>query len=130
MMMLWGGDCGRQRSGYRLSDVLPPGVPLGAFARTKSPVTVRRAELVPITVKRAGFWRLPSQEFGIYKWYHVPEDFGGGRVWARFMGTAANFSDIPSRAELGDVWNVSAGGGSTWILCQPVGYSRAVWIDP
>jgi hypothetical protein len=36
-----------------------------------------RAELVETTVRRARIWRLPSQEFGVYKWYPVPDDFGG-----------------------------------------------------
>jgi hypothetical protein len=93
------------------------------------PVPVRRAELIPVTVRRAGLWRLPAQELGVYKYYPVPDEFGGGAVWARFMGTVANFSDIPKSAVPGDVWNV-ADSGTTWILCTPPGYTHAIWLDP
>jgi hypothetical protein len=90
---------------------------------------VRRAELVPVTVHRAALWRLPSQELGVYKWYDLPESWGGDRVWARYMGTKGRFSEIPPNPVPGGLWNVTETGAS-WIYCVPAGYNHAVWIDP
>jgi hypothetical protein len=90
---------------------------------------VRRAELVPVPVYRAALWRLPSQELGVYKWYDLPESWGGGRVWARYMGTKGRFSEIPSNPVSGDMWNVTETGAS-WIYCVPIGYNHVAWIDP
>ena len=90
---------------------------------------VRRAELVPVPVHRAALWRLPSQELGVYKWYDLPESWGGGRVWARFMGTKGRFSEIPPNPVSGDLWNVTETGAS-WIYCVLIGYNHAAWIDP
>jgi hypothetical protein len=90
---------------------------------------VRRAELVPVPVHRAALRRLPSQELGVYKWYDLPESWGDGRVWARFMGTKGRFSEIPPNPVPGDLWNVTETGAS-WIYCVPTGYNHAAWIDP
>jgi hypothetical protein len=69
--------------------------------------TVRRAELVPVTVKRATLLRLPTQELGVYKSYDLPAAWGGGSVWARYMGTKGRFSEIPPNAVPGDLWNIT-----------------------
>jgi hypothetical protein len=90
---------------------------------------VRRAEVVPVTVRRATLLRLPTQELGVYKWYPLPDAWGGGRVWARFMGTKGRFSEIPPNPVPGDLWNVTETGAS-WIYCVPIGYNHAAWIDP
>jgi hypothetical protein len=90
---------------------------------------VRRAERVPTSVKRATLLRLPGQEFGVYKWYDLPAEWGGGSVWARYVGTKERFSEIPPNPSLGDLWNVTETGAS-WIYCIPAGYDHAAWIDP
>jgi hypothetical protein len=92
-------------------------------------VPVPRAELVPVTVKRATLQRLPSQELGVYKWYPLPLEWGGGIVKARYMGTVEQFSQIPADPVPGDMWNVIEGNAS-WIYCTPAGYDHAIWIDP
>jgi hypothetical protein len=91
--------------------------------------TVRRAELVPVTVKRATLLRLPSQELGVYKSYDLPAAWGGGSVWARYMGTVGRFSEIPPNPAPGDLWNVTETGAG-WIYCTPAGYGHPVFIDP
>jgi hypothetical protein len=88
-----------------------------------------RAMLVPVPVKRAALWRLPGQELGVYKWYELPLAWGGGPVWARYMGTKEHFSQIPPGPIPGDLWNVTETGNS-WIFCTPIGYGHAAWIDP
>ena len=90
---------------------------------------VRRAELVPVPVHRATLWRLPSQPIGVYAQYPLPDVWGGGSVWARYMGTVERFSQIPPNPIPGDLWNVVETGAS-WIYCVPTGYSHAAWIDP
>ncbi len=106
----------------------PPSV---VEVRRALPVPVPRAELVPITVRRAALMRLPSQELGVYQYYHLPVEWGGGSVLARFMGTVANFSDIPKDPTPGDMWNVLEGGSTvSWVYCTPAGYSHPVFIDP
>ena len=98
--------------------VLPPRAP-----------EVRRAERVPVTVKRATLLRLPGQELGVYKWYELPDVWGGGSVWARYMGTKGRFSEIPPDPVPGDLWNVTETGAS-WVYCMPAGHDHPVWIDP
>jgi len=49
--------------------VLPPRAP-----------EVRRAERVPVTVERATLLRLPAQELGVYKWYGLPDVWGGYKM--------------------------------------------------
>ena len=48
---------------------------------------VRRAEFVPVAVKRAALWRLPTQPLGVYEWYPLPEvrgvDESGLVTWER-----------------------------------------------
>ncbi len=90
---------------------------------------VRRAQPVPVTVKRATLLRLPTQELGIYKWYAMPAVWGGGSVWARYCGTVGRFSEIPPNPVPGDMWNVTETNAG-WIYCTPVGYDHAAWIDP
>ena len=90
---------------------------------------VRRAQLVPVTVKRATLLRLPTQELGVYKYYEMPAVWGGGSVWARYMGTVGRFSEIPRNSIPGDMWNVTETGAS-WVYCVPIGYDHEVWIDP
>jgi hypothetical protein len=88
-----------------------------------------KAQLVPVPVRRATLYRLPSQELGIYKWYELPVQWGGGSVWARYMGTKEHFSQIPRGPIPGDLWNVTEGNAS-WIFCTPIGYNHPIWIDP
>jgi hypothetical protein len=102
-----------------------------AYGRAGVIPEVRRAELVPIPVKRALLMRLPTQELGVYHWYHLPDVWGGGSVWARFMGTVANFSGVPKNPTPGDMWNVTEGGSTvSWVYCTPLNYNHPVWIDP
>jgi hypothetical protein len=61
--------------------------------------------------------------------YDLPESWGGGRVWARYMGTKGRFSEIPPNPVPGDLWNVTETGAS-WIYCVLIGYNHAAWIDP
>jgi hypothetical protein len=90
---------------------------------------VRRAELVPVTVKRATLMRLPSQELGVLKWYPLPDVWGGGSVLARYCGTVERFSEIPPDPAPGDLWNVTETGAG-WIYCTPAGWNHNAWIDP
>ena len=107
--------------------ILPAPAPAAATAADlwleHAPV-VRRAEPVPVVVKRATLLRLPSQEIGVYKWYDLPSVWGGGSVWARYMGTVGRFSEIPPNPVPGDLWNVTETGAG-WIYFTPAGY---VWI--
>ncbi len=110
-----------------------PAPPPAVEVRRALPVPVPRAELVPITVRRAALMRLPSQELGVYQYYHLPVEWGGGSVLARFMGTVANFSDIPKDPTPGDMWNVLEGGStvSLGFTGQPQqGTVIPVFIDP
>jgi hypothetical protein len=115
-----------------------PALPLGwnadgtAQGRAGTIPEVRRAELVPPVVRRATLMRLPTQQLGVYRFYPVPTEYGGGTVLARFMGTVSRFLDIPKDAQLGDMWNVADGVSTTsWILCRSLQYgTTGVWIDP
>jgi hypothetical protein len=88
-----------------------------------------RAVLVPVPVRRAALFRLPGQELGVYQSYQLPVAWGGGSVWARYMGTVEHFSQIPPGPVPGDLWNVIETENS-WIFCTPIGYDHAMWIDP
>ena len=88
-----------------------------------------KARLVSVEAKRAILLRLPWQELGVYKWYELPNVWGGGSVLARYLGTVGRFSQIPPNPTPGDLWNVTETGAS-WIYCFPQGYNHAVWIDP
>ena len=61
---------------------LPIPTPTASLATVWTP-EVRRAEPVPVVVKRAILFRLPSQELGVYKWYPLPDAWGGASVRAR-----------------------------------------------
>jgi hypothetical protein len=95
------------------------------------PITVRRAEFVkgPPVVKRASLMKSPAAGLGVYQYYALPESVGGGEVLARFLGTVARFSDIPPDPAPGDMWNV-AETGTSWIYCIPLGGNHLQWIDP
>jgi hypothetical protein len=99
--------------------------PTPALVSTPAP----RAELVPVPVRRGILYRLPWQEIGVYKWYELPAAWGGGSVWARYLGTKEYFSQIPPNPTPGDLWNVIEGNAS-WIYCQPLNYNHPIWIDP
>jgi hypothetical protein len=52
---------------------------------------------------RATLVRLPSPELGVYRWYGLPEAWGGGKVKARYLGTKEFFSQIPPNPVPGDI---------------------------
>jgi hypothetical protein len=144
---LWSVQIVGRNAAPSASGPAPLAVPTPAPVVRRSPIVeVRRAEPVPVTVKRAEAVRfplvhieplapastvtMPLQASGDYQWYALPEAYGGGSVYARFMGTVGRFSDIPKNAQLGDMWHVVE-GGATWILTQSPRYgAAAVWIDP
>lgn len=90
---------------------------------------VDQTRLVQKPAPKATLLRLPWQELGVYKWYELPDVWGGGAVWARYLGTVTRFSQIPPNPVPGDLWNVTETGNS-WIYCFPHGYDHAIWIDP
>jgi hypothetical protein len=107
---------------------LPGPTPTASLVTAWTP-EVRRAEPVPVTVRRAALLRLPTQEIGVYKWCDLPSVWGGGRVWARYMGTVGRFPEIPLNPVPGDLWNITETGAG-WIYFTPAGYSQPAWIDP
>jgi hypothetical protein len=110
-----------------------PVTPQPVFRPTPAPAILEkaapRAQLVPVPVRRATLYRLPTQELGVYKWYELPAEWGSGSVWARYMGTREHFPQIPRASVPGDMWNVMSPSAS-WILCTPSGYTHPRWIDP
>jgi hypothetical protein len=95
----------------------------------RTTVPTPRTRLASVRVRRATLYRLPSQEVGVYKWYRLPEEWGGGAVFARYMGTKERFSQIPPNPVPGDMWNVTETQNS-WVYCFPLGYSHPIWVDP
>jgi hypothetical protein len=73
--------------------------------------------------------QLPRSWIGVYKWYELPASVGGGSVYGRNLGSVDHFSDIPRNSIAGDMWYV-IDDSTSWVLCVPVGYNHAVWIDP
>jgi hypothetical protein len=99
---------------------------------------VRRAELVPVTVRRAEFihparpGRLPSalpvQERETPTVVHMPD---GQLTTVRFCGTVNTFADLPKNPQLGDSYSVLEDvGRNSWVWYQPLGFSHAAWVDP
>jgi hypothetical protein len=103
--------------------------PSANLAAPRAQLVSRPTQLIPTPVRRAILYRLPSQTLGVYKWYPLPAEWGGGTVWARYMGTKEHFSQIPRAPMQGDLWNVTEGNAS-WIYCTPAGYTHPIWIDP
>jgi hypothetical protein len=85
---------------------------------------VRRAELAPVTVKRA------EQVLRIGKWNQVwmPD---GSLTWVRFWGVKDAFADLPSSPQTGDAWGVLEGGQhALWVWHILPGHTTPAWVDP
>lgn len=109
---------------------LVPAPPILQARPTATPVPAIGQPLPPLRAPRAQLVRLPSPELGVYHWYELPEAWGGGRVFARYMGVKDSFSQIPANAKPGDMWAIREAPLHTWVLCTPPGYTHAMWIDP
>jgi hypothetical protein len=108
----------------------PAATPFPAPVQQQAPANATQpAVQTPAAAPRAQLVRLPSQELGVYKWYPLPPEWGGGSVLARYLGTVERFSEIPPNPIPGDLWNVTEGNAS-WVYCTPLNYNHPIWIDP
>ena len=85
---------------------------------------VRRAQPVPVTVKRA------EQVFRLGRWNQVwmPDV---KLTWVRFLGVKDTFADLPRDAQLGDSYGVLEDQTrSLWVWYMLPGFSHAAWVDP
>ena len=91
--------------------------------RAELATPVRRAALVLPEVRRADFVGLPVGWQGLIQ---MPD---GNPVSVRYMGEVASFDQLPRQPGLGDMVKVSE-SEHCWVFTQPIGFSRAVWVDP
>jgi hypothetical protein len=85
---------------------------------------VRRAEPVPLVVKRA------ERVLRLGKWNQVwmPD---GALTWVRFLGIKDTFSDLPGDPQMGDAWGVKEGGQQAlWVWYTLPGHVAPAWVDP
>ncbi len=80
---------------------------------------VRRAEHVPVTVKRAVFASWPVES---------SLDAGLRSDLVRFLGIKDTFADLPGNPQMGDAWGVKEDQTNClWVWHQLLNYSRPAW---
>ena len=101
--------------------------PAKALLPTPTPtpaVTVRRAEPVPVTVKRA------EQVLALGRWNQVwmPDV---KLTWVRFLGVKDTFADLPRNPQMGDSWGVKEDQTRSLLVWHQLpNHSRPAWVDP
>jgi hypothetical protein len=97
-------------------------------------VTVRRADPVPITVKRAELVRFPELRTGLTELSpeHIDEMHGitmpyGERVNATLRGFLEQENQLPRVGRVGDMYVVA---GVPWIWTTAPGAVSPQWVDP
>jgi hypothetical protein len=108
--------------------VMPAAVPAASIELIQPPAAVltpevRRAEPVPVTVKRA------EQVLRLGRWNQVwmPD---GQLTWIRFRGVRETFEVLPSNPEIGDAYGVNIGQHALWVWHQLPGHTLPAWVDP
>ena len=105
-----------------------------AVVTTSSSVTVRRADPVPVIVKRAELVRFPELRTGLtdISPVHIDQTHGitmpyGERVNATLRGFLADESQLPKIGRPGDMYLV---GSVPWIWTTAPGATAPTWVDP
>ena len=61
---------------------------------------------------------------------HDLEVPGAGWMLTTFLGNVADINDLPTKANIGDMYYCPKANGSYWVRCVVPGQSASTWVDP